>query len=372
MRKIIIVVFGCTLFMFFLSCQHVANKSSNILSIQIRKENFEKSKTNLSSIIKVTELIPLETSKDCLIGRVDKILISKNRIYVLDKERAKSVFVFNRKGRFINKIISNGKGPSDILAPTDIIIHPLMNGIMVLDRTLGKINTYNEDCVYKETLSLKFHPTHFELIGADKFAFATQGEHFLTITDLQGQILSSYFKYEPDFQMVLMWPFSTYKNELYFLRYIDNNVYRISEESVEPGIFVDFGKYALTREDYLNIPLTGMDRLIDRNCMFDLHNIRINKTHLFFKFSFDDKAFMNIYNKMDGNLFSIAYLDTVDDMFFGGAEIIWISNSFDDHFIGIIEPNKMNPLCPIVFNEVKYEFAIDNNPAIILYDFIIN
>jgi hypothetical protein len=372
MKKIKIIFVLGALFCIFLSCHTKIDKTESTLTIPIQEENFEKKRTKLSSLIKVVELIPLETNNDCLIGKINKIIISKNRIYILDKNRAKSVFVFNRKGQFVNKIASNGKGPMDILEPADIISRPSTNELLILDGTLGKINTYNEDGEFRETLPLKFHPTHFEAFGTNKYIFATQYPYLLTITDLKGKILSNSFKYEADFQRVLMKPIISYNNELYFLRFMDNTIYRINEENVESGIFIDYGKHALTRKAYLDIPLSGMDRLIEEKYMYNISSLRINKAHIFFKFNFANQAVINILNRENGRLFSIPFPKIEDDLFYGGADILWISNTFNDLFIGIIEPNKMNPISPILYNEIKYQFSIDNNPAIILYDFKIN
>jgi hypothetical protein len=102
----------------------------------------------------------------------------------------------------------------------------------------------------------------------------------------------------------------------------------------------------------LDIPLSGMDRLIEEKYMYNISSLRINKAHIFFKFNFANQAVINILNRENGRLFSIPFPKIEDDLFYGGADILWISNTFNDLFIGIIEPNKMNPISPIQFNEI--------------------
>jgi hypothetical protein len=109
------ILLAClSLVLVFCNCQRKNDNDFKGLRIQIREENFIKGKTNLSSLINVIKLIPLETNKDCLIGKIDKVIFSNNRIYVLDKRRARGVFIFDGQGKFVNKIVPNGKGPMDI------------------------------------------------------------------------------------------------------------------------------------------------------------------------------------------------------------------------------------------------------------------
>ncbi|TSA37989.1 MAG: 6-bladed beta-propeller [Porphyromonadaceae bacterium] len=350
------------------NCQTKNNNDIKGLTIQIREENFEKGKTKLSSLIKVTELIPLETNKDCLIGRIDKVIISKNRIYVLDRRRAKSVFIFDRQGKFVNKIAPNGKGPMDITVPSDIGIHPLTNDLVILDFSLKKINSYNQDGYFLGTKTLKFGPSHFEFLSSNRIAFSALGPYQVYITDLEGNIVNTYFKHDQNFVNVLIKPLFTYNNELYFLRFLDDNIYKITENQLLPEILIDFGQHTITREDYLKLPIIGMDRQIGQESINGIYIPGINQTHFVFLFTLKGKAYYNIYNRIDGRLLTLAYLDIKDDLFFGGADIIFINNSFDEHFIGEIEPNRMKPLTPIFDKQIKYEVAIDDNPVLFLYD----
>jgi hypothetical protein len=77
----------------------------------------------------------------------------------------------------------------------------------------------------------------------------------------------------------------------------------------------------------------------------------------------------NIYNRIDGQLLTVAYLDMKDDLYSGGATIIFFINSIDDHFIGEIEPSRMKSLTPILNNGNNIELALDDNPVIFLYEF---
>jgi hypothetical protein len=58
-----------------------------------------------------------------------------------------------------------------------------------------------------------------------------------------------------------------------------------------------------------------------------------------------------------------------DNLFSGGADIRSKSKTFEDHFVGSADPAKMNFQNPIVFNQITYEIAADDNPILFLFDF---
>ena len=59
---------------------------------------------NMSSYFDSMEIIPLETRKDVLLGRISKIQEIDNHLFVLDKSISKSVLVFDKKGAFLFRI----------------------------------------------------------------------------------------------------------------------------------------------------------------------------------------------------------------------------------------------------------------------------
>jgi hypothetical protein len=58
---------------------------------------------DVSDYFDLNEIVCLETNKNCFISGIDKMTIRNDRIYILDRE-AKSLFLFDRKGKFISKI----------------------------------------------------------------------------------------------------------------------------------------------------------------------------------------------------------------------------------------------------------------------------
>ena len=94
-----------------------------------------------SDIIAEHTYIKLESSDSSLLGSVNQIEISGDRIYILDRDKTNSIFVFSMQGKFVQKLEAKGNGPGEFIAPQSFKIDS--NGyIYVLDRVLNRLLKY--------------------------------------------------------------------------------------------------------------------------------------------------------------------------------------------------------------------------------------
>lgn len=106
-----------------------------------------------SSFFSGINLIPLETKKECLIGRIDELKIVNDTIYVLDSRIAKSLFLFNIDGQFIRKIGNTGKGPGEYVSPMSFTVDMDNRQIQLLD--MKKILFFTLDGEFIREIGLK-------------------------------------------------------------------------------------------------------------------------------------------------------------------------------------------------------------------------
>ena len=107
-------------------------------------ENTKKFPADLSfysSLFKKVNIIPLETSEDCLVGRISKISVVDSYILVLDPSSC--LFVFNKEGKFIRKIGNVGQGPGEYSMPIDFTIDRDNHLVYILDYGIQRINKYD-------------------------------------------------------------------------------------------------------------------------------------------------------------------------------------------------------------------------------------
>lgn len=110
---------------------------------------------------KLNKHIVLETTPESTIGTIDKLIVRENKIYILDKEITKSLFVFSIEGKFLYKISSAGRGPGEYMFPDDFSIDNSKNEVLIWDISQKKINFYNKNQFVRE----KTIPHEFSFIS---------------------------------------------------------------------------------------------------------------------------------------------------------------------------------------------------------------
>ena len=127
----------CMIVLFICSCSNKKNK----IKIQYDIDVNCKHESSFDDIMDFSSIIPLETNDNSLITGIDKIVIRNNFIYLF-KDRG-TIKVFDLKGKFITSIGTLGKGPGELLTPTDFDISPDGKTIAILDRDGSKLSYYN-------------------------------------------------------------------------------------------------------------------------------------------------------------------------------------------------------------------------------------
>ena len=131
-------IFFRIFFIFFIltnsSCNHRSQNLLNKDATYIVDLDVEKKDTlYYSTLFKSVKCIPLETSDNSLIGEIDKMLIFEDFIFILDASKAKTLFVFDKKGLFIRKIGNIGNGPGEYVRIVDFAIDTDKKEIIIVD-----------------------------------------------------------------------------------------------------------------------------------------------------------------------------------------------------------------------------------------------
>ncbi|MDD2244743.1 MAG: 6-bladed beta-propeller [Dysgonamonadaceae bacterium] len=136
-----------------ISCKKLNPVSTSSDYIEINLDEIPKKDSLLfSEIFKKIDVIRL--SDDMLIRDFSKILVDKEKLYILDKFSS-AVFVFDKNGKYLQKIGSRGKGPGELSEAFDMSIDKKNNVIYIIDIKTQKINKYNiEDGMFQSSLSL--------------------------------------------------------------------------------------------------------------------------------------------------------------------------------------------------------------------------
>ena len=76
---------------------------------------------NLSDFAESIELIPLETTDDCLIGWIPEIIATENYYYMISAVGYdfQKLYVYDKQGKFVRQISSRGQGGNEFLEVRD-------------------------------------------------------------------------------------------------------------------------------------------------------------------------------------------------------------------------------------------------------------
>ncbi len=283
-----------------------------------------------STIFDTIKFVKLETNDACLIGRIDKLIHYKSKFLILDKHIAKSIYVFDNEGKFIQKVGAIGRGPGQYIEPSFLTINYYSDEIMVFDNFSKKIISYDWDGKFLNMLKIENRFDEFSAIGSDKIALYfnyygnedinTLPKYNMHIIKKNGDILYRVFdrsnsKIPNDERSNF---FNRFENEILFNPSYDNKIYTITDQGVSVKYEIDFGEKFLTKDFILKILKKVQTKKDIYNKIENSNRICIKgfnelKNYLILTISYQRKIYNIFYSKLTGDVkYSNIY---VNDMY---------------------------------------------------------
>ena len=186
-----------TIFLIVYSCQTGQNISGQLDGKYfIDLDMSEQLEIRTSDIFKYVKTIILETSDECIIGRVSEMQIFDMKIYILDRI-GRSLLVFDMEGRFIRRIGRLGRGPGEYASILDFTIDTANKRIFISDGR--RIHKYTVDGLHIKSVQIEGSIWFSYIQYFDGIIFAAnrnpkEDEKLLyTISSDTGEILDGYF-----------------------------------------------------------------------------------------------------------------------------------------------------------------------------------
>jgi hypothetical protein len=113
---------------------------------KINLDSIEKKDTPLlaSSIFKNVRTIILDDDEYAVIGHIDELQVFENYLFIMDKYKAKKLFIYNKDGKFVRQIGAQGQGPGEYTDLYDFCLDTQKREIYLLSSS-GKVLIYNFD-----------------------------------------------------------------------------------------------------------------------------------------------------------------------------------------------------------------------------------
>lgn len=229
--------------------------------IKITNDVFN-STIDLNTLIQEFDYTPLETKNECLIGSINKLLISKDSYIIHDKDNSK-IFRFNKEGRYMNQIGIVGNGPHEYKEAYDVSLST-NNDISVLDLKGRKIIIYRLDGSYLNEIKIKFLFTQHEYFDNKLVCNIYKSENPLTpsingyklvVSDSLNNVMSEAIKYKINKSntYTVLNPLRNFCGKIFFNDPFHNRIIGVGDR----GIFQEF-------------TIVYEDNLWDKNINFDI------------------------------------------------------------------------------------------------------
>lgn len=245
---------------------------------------------SLRDIVDSINVVRLETPAGYEIGKIDKVTLVNDTIFILDRRKSHKLFMFSNTGDFIRCVGSIGQGPGEYAEPTDFDV--CGDTIYILDQYKSKIHKFDRQANYISTRSLPFIatgisvPTHnvlfFNNVDADNHHLNDLINYSIYRTNHLLEIEGYGFKHEHGKYSNLWIPSNFYRNEdlTYYHPTYSPDIFTIKHDGcINWEYHIDFGKHAIpeqymlrTHQDDLQEAEDGNEYYIFAGHFYDTHN----------------------------------------------------------------------------------------------------
>lgn len=312
----------------FLSCNQkevVIQDSPIKIGIEFNSSN----NVNYSEIFQSIEYVKLETTENCILPSIDQIEIGKDLLFLLCNSN-NTIYIYTHFGKFVSKINNIGKGPNEMLGPTDFSICTDNNEIFWLDNTLCKMFVYDFDGNFLRAFN-SLNRNCFTLFGTGQYLFYNHLSKFnyqhleskssTNLVAITGdcQLLKEYDNYEfPSFAGYSTGRalYKAYDGTIYFLPNYGRTIHSFDQDlNLVPQFKIVFEKDIKTDDiDKMTNEFEFSDYIGSNNFPSITDRLFISRNHLYLIFVYNEQAFHLFYNIDTKDITNVTFGNFKNDM----------------------------------------------------------
>ena len=291
---------------------------------------------NLSDFAESIELIPLETTDDCLIGWIPEIIATKNHYVLISgigPTDFQHLYVYDKKGKFVRQISGRGQGGEEFLEVRDIDVvgdSIIKMGDVYALRTFNlegkQLSSKGIDGTVEEIVSMKGKTIMFQAANSE----AESAENILYQYDEKDVFQRRFFDVPYMASRITSFfsnPRALTRDDefVYFHFPYDNYIYKIDAETLvySPMYKVDYGNRTFTwdmfDENVASVKEWVTQSKKEKNAS-TCQILSLNDYFLFTSRDNDRNYYLSLYSNRTGKVLSGNKLK--DDMFFKGNTIV--------------------------------------------------
>lgn len=380
MNKYIFTIVVTWSIMFYCSCTYsesVINKAPLVLDLD-KAQN--KGKLNVSQLFEKGKVILLDSCSEALLGEISQVSIVDGNIFVLDRNIAKTVFMFDKTGKFIRRIGGKGIGKGEYISPFEFSIDKSRHHIFVLDRQPRRILEYDYTTGnYINSVSIPQISNHLLYYSDKLYLDCPQrgGKNLIYRTSIKGE--DKDFLLSPEYHNK-GWDFAlANKDGVFSSRHSDipmithlfmDTVFCINKHKLYPYMVIR-SKEMMTKDDIrdLDVDNNPLDlvKLIKRNKYFNIQTYMDVNDFIFFQMEKDIKLYSFFYDKIQQQLFKYDSLN--EDILSDGVNLQMLGFQFGGYDSkGVwfyLFPNQHSQLYHLKYQNNEENF----NGAVIYYEY---
>jgi hypothetical protein len=349
-------------------------------------DNFET--LNLDKSIKEMNYLRLETNSNSIIGRIDKLEIHEDRIYILDKTFAQAIYTFDISGHHLYTINKKGYGPEEYVQIMDFCF--LSDTLVVYDGLGAKLLFFNEMGNFLSKSKTGFHFRNFKSFSNGDYLIVTKNAPNSFLNEINNYSVligkpDNIVKYKgfknnlflEQFEKTNNNPIVEYDRNSLISPLLSNFIYQFnSDGSYFPKYKISF-KNELPPDYYEQTSVQKFEDYVkNRNFSYFMGTFFENDEHLFFRFNPPGNFYgYVIFNKNNSNIICYDGTNSPENKFWGLNTPHYVYNNY---FVGSIDPidivkkkNKLlqNQLISSDKREILQSISESDNPILIFYLF---
>jgi hypothetical protein len=375
MQKIPLIVLVCLLgICCFVSCSNHSDTQDNPIVIEgdLKDKAYEKE-------LEITGVIPLETSDNCMIGYVDRVIMANDQVFILDNYRRKSMLCFDKSGNFKWET-TFGKGPGEVGDPTAICLKYDSTSVILFDQGSQSFKEFdfNGFCILERKTPIRFIEDFYSL-GPDTILVNHLGQEISKNDERMKPIFSlctEDYSTVHDFDILInsnqtlgsINSATSSNGEVFCISPYSYNIYELNPGNYKAQVryIVDFGKAGLTEIQLNNLSYSELVQLVrfgQEKIFGRLFFIAVTKDFIALSVEYSQSWYSLLYSFKDKKSYSInAYMD---GNFLPDLRIMGINDEGD--LFGLVEADVFVKFQQTTGNYSDMNIHPEGNPLLVSF-----
>ena len=302
---------------FGISCRKQQKEIQAAHIVEISDDDLKNTASRASEIFDSVEFVFLETNDDCLMGRVSKVLVTKDHFIL---KSAKAVFIFDREGTFVRRIYHVGRGHGEYIG-LDYITFLSDGTLLLLDSEHKKMLGYSTSDSLLFDVKLPFFPGAAEELNEDELLFVTSGkdDHLIVWNQQKEAIKHRFMPFDIRYSCTIDRPLLVDNGTVCFTQDYRPGLFKVDKDGIRWQWYIDAGERTIQEGDMQPVNFFGATVYAPKPGKSSVSDFLLSEDILFFRCQWnieDPLPYDFFYSRKSGSKLIYKNNSFVDDLSF--------------------------------------------------------